>query len=148
MGLKSRCQQDFLEVLKKNWFPCPFWLLETTLHVPWSITPFLYRQNQKIVHSMCLPQSHLSLIIARKGSLAFRDRVMGLPRWLSGRRILLPMQEMQKTRIQSLGQEDSLDEEIATHSILLPGKFYGQRGLAAYCPQSCKEPDKPEHACR
>ena len=72
----------------------------------------------------------------------------GLPRWLSGRRILLPMQEMQKTRIQSLGQEDSLDEEIATHSILLPGKFYGQRGLAAYCPQSCKEPDKPEHACR
>lgn len=41
---------------------------------------------------------------------------MGLPRWLNGRRILPPMQEMQKTKAQSLGQEDSLDEDIATHS--------------------------------
>ena len=44
---------------------------------------------------------------------------MGLPRSLSGRRILLPMQEMQKTRVQSLGQEDPLDEEIATHSSIV-----------------------------
>ena len=29
---------------------------------------------------------------------------------------LLPMQEPQETRFQSLGREDSLDEEMATHS--------------------------------
>ena len=30
----------------------------------------------------------------------------GLPQWLSGQRICLPMQETQETQIQSLGQED------------------------------------------
>ena len=40
---------------------------------------------------------------------------MGLPRWLSGKEIRLPMQEMQ---VRSLGGEDPL-EEMATHSSLL-----------------------------
>ena len=31
-------------------------------------------------------------------------------------RICLPMQEMQETQIQSLGQEDTLEKEMATHS--------------------------------
>ena len=39
--------------------------------------------------------------------------IFGLPRWLSGKRIHLPMQEIQY--VQSLGQEDPL-EEMATHS--------------------------------
>ena len=29
------------------------------------------------------------------------------------------MQEMQETRVQSLGQEDPLEEQVATHSIIL-----------------------------
>ena len=29
--------------------------------------------------------------------------------------------------VQSLGQEDPLDKEMATHSVFLPGKFNGQR---------------------
>ena len=33
--------------------------------------------------------------------------------WVSGEKIHLPMQEM---RVQSLGQEDPLEEEMATHS--------------------------------
>ena len=37
----------------------------------------------------------------------------GLPRWLSGKRTHLPMQE---TQVQSLGQEDPLEKEMATHS--------------------------------
>ena len=37
----------------------------------------------------------------------------GIPRWLSGKRICLLMQ---KAQVQSLGQEDPLEEEIATHS--------------------------------
>ena len=39
----------------------------------------------------------------------------GLPRWLSGKDCL-PVQEMQ---VQSLGQEDSLEKEMATCSSIL-----------------------------
>ena len=53
---------------------------------------------------------------------------MGLPRWLNGRRTLLPMQEMQKTKAQSLGQEDPLDEEIATHSGIVAWKILWTEG--------------------
>ena len=38
----------------------------------------------------------------------------GLPRWLSGKRIPLPVQELQETWVQSLDQEDPLKEEMAT----------------------------------
>ena len=31
----------------------------------------------------------------------------------------LPMQEMQETRVQSLGMEDPLEKEMATHSSIL-----------------------------
>ena len=40
----------------------------------------------------------------------------GLPRWLSGKRICLPIQEM---LVQSLGWEDPLEKEMATHSSIL-----------------------------
>ena len=43
---------------------------------------------------------------------------MELPRWFSGK-ILPAMQEMQNAWVQSLGQEDPLEEEMATHSIIL-----------------------------
>ena len=32
---------------------------------------------------------------------------------------------MQETRVQSLGQEDPLEKEMATHSSILPGRFHG-----------------------
>ena len=44
---------------------------------------------------------------------------MGFPRWLSGKRIHLPMQKIQATQIPSLGQEDPLEEEMAPHSSIL-----------------------------
>ena len=44
------------------------------------------------------------------------------------------MQEMQETWVRFLGQEDPLEEEMATHSSILPGKFHGQRSLAGYSP--------------
>ena len=40
----------------------------------------------------------------------------------------------QKTQVQFLGQEDPLEEEMATHSIFLPEKSRGQRSLAGYSP--------------
>ena len=36
---------------------------------------------------------------------------------------------MQETLVQSLGWEDPLEEEMATHSSILPGKSHGQRSL-------------------
>ena len=43
------------------------------------------------------------------------DPLLELPRWLSGR-VCLPLQE---TQVQSLGWEDPLEKEMATHSSIL-----------------------------
>ena len=54
------------------------------------------------------------------------------------------MQEMQKTQVQSLGQEAPLEEEMATTPVFLPGKSHGQRSLAGYSPWGHKESDTTE----
>ena len=46
---------------------------------------------------------------------------------------------MWETWVQSLGQEDSLEKGMATHSssgILLPREFHGQRSLVGYSTES------------
>ena len=65
-------------------------------------------------------------------------------------------------RVQSLGREVPLEEEMATHSSILawkiswtekprwaavffPEKFNGQRSLVGYSPWNCKELDITEH---
>ena len=49
------------------------------------------------------------------------------------------MQETQEMHIQSLGQEDPLEKEMATTPVLLPGKSHGKRSLAGYSPWGRKE---------
>ena len=44
------------------------------------------------------------------------------------------MQETQEMQVCSLGQEDTLEEGMATTPVLLPGKFHGQRSLEGYSP--------------
>ena len=39
--------------------------------------------------------------------------------WFSGTRIYLPRKELQETLVQSLGLEDTLKKEMATHSSIL-----------------------------
>ena len=51
---------------------------------------------------------------------------------------------MQETRVQSLGQEDLLEKEIATHSVFLPGKSHRQWSLVGYSPWNRKESDMME----
>ena len=51
---------------------------------------------------------------------------------------------MQKTGVWSLGLEDPLEKETATHSVFLPGEFHGQRSLAVYSPWGWKKPDTTE----
>ena len=54
------------------------------------------------------------------------------------------VQETQKIPVRSLDWEDPLEEEMATHSSILPGKSQGQRILAGYSPQGCRESDMTE----
>ena len=58
---------------------------------------------------------------------------------------------MQEKWVRSLGQEDPLEEEMATHSCILAWRiqyscpvFYGQRSLASYSPWGRKESDRTE----
>ena len=62
--------------------------------------------------------------------------------------ICLTMQETQETQLSSLNREDPLEEEMAIHSVFLPGKFLGQRSLAGYSPRGHKESDTTEQLSR
>ena len=54
-------------------------------------------------------------------------------------------QETQETQVWSLGREDPLEEEMATHSCVLAWKNpKRQRSLASYSPKGCKESDTTE----
>ena len=46
---------------------------------------------------------------------------------------------MWETQVRSLGQEDPLEGEMATYSILLPGDSHGQRKLVNHSPWGHKE---------
>ena len=46
---------------------------------------------------------------------------------------------MRETQVQSLGQEDPLEEEMATHSIILAWRISWTESLAGYSPQGHKE---------
>ena len=48
---------------------------------------------------------------------------------------------MQETQVQSLGQKDPLEKEIATHSSILPGESHGQRSQVGYSPRDQEELD-------
>ena len=74
----------------------------------------------------------------------------------------------QETQVRTLGQDDGLEKEMATHSsvaawrvpwteepmawrrkwqptpVLLPGESHGQKSLAGCSPRGCKEADMTE----
>ena len=45
---------------------------------------------------------------------------------------------MQKAQVWSLGWEDTLEKEMATHSSILAGKPHEQRSLVGYSPRGHK----------
>ena len=51
---------------------------------------------------------------------------------------------VQETWVLSLSQEDPLEEEMATYSGFLPGKYHAQRSLKDYSPWGHKESDMTE----
>ena len=48
---------------------------------------------------------------------------------------------MRETWVQSLGWEDPLEKEMATHSSTLAGKSHGRGSLVGYSPWGHKESD-------
>ena len=61
----------------------------------------------------------LSHPVGFKSSLTLEE----LPGGLSGKRIHLPVQEMQETWVRSLGQEDPLEKKVVTHSSVVVWKI-------------------------
>ena len=53
---------------------------------------------------------------------------------------------MQETSVRSLGQEDSREKEIETHTSVLAWESHGQRSLVGYSAWGCKESDTAERA--
>ena len=51
------------------------------------------------------------------------------------------MQEMQEIQVQSLGQEDPMEEGMVTTTVFLAGKSHEQRSLAGYSPWGHTESD-------
>ena len=51
---------------------------------------------------------------------------------------------MQETRVQSLGQEDLLEQEIATHFSSHPWRIPWTEEPGRHSPQGCKESDTTE----
>ena len=47
-------------------------------------------------------------------------------------------------QVQALGGEDPLEEDMATHSSILPRESHGLRSLAGYSPRTRKELDTTE----
>ena len=56
---------------------------------------------------------------------------------------LLPMPEMW---VWFLGWKNPLQQEMAIHSVVLPGESHEQKSLVGYSPCGCKESDMTEHA--
>ena len=70
----------------------------------------------------------------------------GLPRLFSGKEsTCLPMQETQEMQVQSLGQEDALEEEMAIHSSVLAWKIPWTEEPGGCSPWGCKGSDMTVH---
>ena len=67
-----------------------------------------------------------------------------ISQWLSGKGSACNGGDLEEARVQSLSWEDSLEKEMATHSVVLPGNPHRQRGLACYSLWIHKESDTTE----
>ena len=73
------------------------------------------------------------------------ESLEGFPKWLSGKRIHLPIQETPETGLQSLGQEDPQEEEMATYCYILAWKIPWTEEAGSYSPCGRLESDTIEH---
>ena len=68
-----------------------------------------------------------------------------MTRW---QRMCLPVQETQETRVQSLGREDPLEKEMATHSSVLAwGIPWTEEPVVPRSPRGREESEMTAHVC-
>ena len=117
---------------------CPFRIFLISAHGN-SVLPGAQVPNLHVIliFSFSLPLTPSLLAILYSVSKLPPERAW----WLSGEESVCRAVD---AWVQSLGQEDPLDEEMATHSSILAGKFHGQRSLVGYSPWGCKELDMTE----
>ena len=74
--------------------------------------------------------------ISNDGFVLWMDKTIGQIGILNGdcSSVVKNLSARQETRVQSLGQEDALEKEMATTPVFLPGEFHGQRSLMGYSP--------------
>ena len=70
--------------------------------------------------------------------------VLGFPGGASGKESTCQFRRLKRRGINPLGQEDPLEEGMATQSRILAGEAHGLRSLGGYSPQGCKEQDLTE----
>ena len=90
-------------------------------------------QTQLSLHMCMHTHTHTHLKISQEGrSSLVAQTVKRLP-------------TMRETRVQFLGQEDSLEKAMATPTpVFIPGKSHGPRSLVGYSPWGHKESDTTE----
>ena len=109
--------------------------------------PFQYFCLENPHGQRCLvgysPQGHEELDTTEQ--LSFLSMLLiGHPWWLSGKESTCNAGDTE-TQVLSLGGEDPLEKEMATHSsIISSGKTCGQRSLVGYNSWGCKELDMTE----
>ena len=69
-----------------------------------------------------------------------------MAQWLRKKKTRLPMQDPQEMRVQSLGQEDPLKEEMATHFSILAWKIPWTEEPGGLQSMGCKESDTTEQS--
>ena len=82
------------------------------------LSPFQGRRKNHLAH-WHMRTTLLGRPVGFKSSLTLEE----LPRGLSGKRIHLPVKEMQETWVRSLGQEDPLEKEMTFHSSTIAWKI-------------------------
>ena len=89
----------------------------------------------KTTESKNQPQETSNLTVPKLG-LWGKQEGKGLPRWLSDKEFACQFRSQpQEMWVQSLGQEDPLEKEMAPTPVFLPGESYGHRSLVGYSPQ-------------
>ena len=110
---------------------CVWWEMGAKIHfsAPVVSAPFVETFLSPLIHSGTFTENHLTTFMCLFPDsihwllfycnfiifLSFIIGVLGLPRWHQGWKICLPMQETQEIWVQSMGCEDPLEEEMATH---------------------------------
>ena len=140
-----------LHVVKSNWprsasmcFPCMWYLPLTDCCVPQFLTLFIFVFEFLTLNT---GTSIGILSMSQSDFVPVTDRSVVISGWSVSSWVALMVNDlpaMQETWVQSLGREDPLEKEMATHSTIFAWEPHGWRSLVGYSLWGCKESDITE----